>query len=350
MLGMNWDMIGHTWAVNLLRQHVVTGQVRHAYLLTGPDGIGKRGLSLRFSKALNCTNPPFPGEFCSECSTCKRIDQEIYPDLHVIELGQLDELRGSTSSEISIDQILQLQKRLSLTSIEGAWRIGLVLRFWQASVSAANALLKTLEEPSNNVVLILTSRTAEDLLPTIVSRCEVINLRPVPLDEIAARLASEGIDDVKAILLARISGGRPELALGLAQSPDELELRRHMIDEMLEMLGMGRADRFDLVERFRPGSGASLKDVRDDVIVHLELWLTIWRDILLIQLGRSNRIQNEDAAEQLSMVASEVSVDESLHVLGLIDNTMSAITDYANVRLALENLLLAMPELDHKLV
>ena len=342
---MTWDLIGNSWAADLLKQHIAAGRVRHAYLISGPDGIGKRTLAVQFIKALNCTAPPEAGQFCGECSRCRRIDEGHYPDFHLVEVGQLDEQRGTTSSEISIDQIVALQKQLALTSFEGSWRVGLILRFWQASISAANALLKTLEEPSPNVVLILTARSADSLLPTIVSRCEVLHLRPVPRREVEQGLTSLGIEAAEAQKLANLSAGRPGYALRLSRSPQDLEKRRERIEALVQLLAANRATRFDFVEDFRPGSGETLKDVRDDVVDLLELWLALCRDIFLIQLDRLDRIQNTDVNDLLTIAAGELNRTQTIEMLQQVETTMDSIMEYANIRLALENLMLAMPRL-----
>jgi DNA polymerase-3 subunit delta' len=343
MGSMTWDIIGNTWASDLLKQHIASGRVRHAYLLTGPDGIGKRTLALRFVKALNCTQPPRPGEFCGECSTCIRIEERVYPDLHIVEVGQFDEQRGSTSSEISIEQIIALQKKLALTSYEGSWRVGLILKFWQASLSAANALLKTLEEPSPNVVLLLTSRTADDLLPTIVSRCEVLHMRPLSKQTVEEGLTSAGVEAEQAEMLASVSAGRPGFAMRLIEDPDQLKQRSERIRELIDLLTSNRSERFDYVNKFHPQTGETLKDVRDEVIALLELWLAIWRDVFLIQLDRADRVQNKDVQDALVELAGDIERAQTIKVLGDVEATMGAIQDYANIRLTLENLMLAMP-------
>src|SRR4030065_2089299 len=142
---MDWGMIGHEWAVKLLAEHVALGHDRHAYLFTGPSGVGRRTLALRFAQGLNCQHPPVPGQPCRTCSACKRIEQMHHPDLMVVEA----EREGET---LKIDQIRELQHTLSLAPYEARYRLALLLRFEEAHPSAANAMLKTLEDPPSRGV------------------------------------------------------------------------------------------------------------------------------------------------------------------------------------------------------
>src|SRR4030067_741674 len=155
---MAWDVIGHGWAVSLLQQHLESGQVRHAYLFSGPPAIGKRTLALRFAQAMLCQQPPRAGEFCGECRACRLVRGESHPDLHLLT-------RLESKSEIGIDQVRELQRQLSLTPVEGRRRVGLLADFHEASDGASNALLKTLEEPAGGAVLLLTAPAAESVLP-----------------------------------------------------------------------------------------------------------------------------------------------------------------------------------------
>jgi DNA polymerase-3 subunit delta' len=221
----------------------------------------------------------------------------------------------------------------------------LILKFWQASRAAANALLKTLEEPSPNVVLLLTTRTADDLLPTIVSRCEVLHLRPVAKEDVEQGLSAAGIDAQEAMRLANLSAGRPGFALRLSQDPEALEQRSEHIHALLHLLTVNRSERFDYADKFRPRSGETLKDVRDEVVAILELWLAIWRDIFLIQLERPERVQNNDVLESLMNVASEVERGRTLEILRAVERTLEAVQNYANIRLAMGNLMLELPSL-----
>ncbi len=205
----NWDLLGHEWAVDMLRQHIIRDAVRHAYLFTGPPGLGRRTLALRFAQALNCPQSTASGQPCGTCRDCKQIENMQHPDLSIVQA----ETEGGT---LKVDQVREVRRSLSLKPYQAKYRVALFLRFQEASEGAANALLKTLEEAPGHVILILTADNPEQLLPTITSRCEILRLRPLPVDAIEAHLKSHGAEAESAHLIAHVSGGRPGYALRLA--------------------------------------------------------------------------------------------------------------------------------------
>ncbi|MEJ5201447.1 MAG: DNA polymerase III subunit delta', partial [Anaerolineales bacterium] len=206
---MTWNVLGHEWAAQLLKQHMIRNAVRHAYLFTGPEGVGRRTLALRFAQALNCLYPPVPGDPCGTCQICQQTGRMEMADLSIVQ-------SEPDSHTIKIEQVRDLQHTLSLAPYQARYRVAVLLRFEEATAAAQNALLKTLEEPPQKVVLLLTADAAENLLPTIVSRCEVLRLRPLAIEQLAEALQTDWeISNDEARKLAHLANGRPGYALFL---------------------------------------------------------------------------------------------------------------------------------------
>lgn len=336
---MAWDVIGHQWAVELLRGHLAQGRVRQAYLFTGPDGIGKRTVALHFAQALNCEAPPGPGQVCGVCRACRLIPQGTHPDLHLLAKEE-----GGT--QIKIEQVLELERQLALAPFESRWRIALGVGFHDANVSAQNALLKTLEEPSARVVLLLTARQAEMLLPTIVSRCEVIALRPLAADELADALTARGATAERAVLLAALAGGRPGVALAAASNEQYLNERSVRLDDLRTLLRSTRVEQFGYVERLVGRKRElDLETKRREAEQLLESWLSLWRDAMVVAYGAQAPLGNPDCTADLERMVSTIGAEGLLGAVRATERTLEAIRKNANLQLALETLMLDLPRL-----
>jgi len=326
---MNWSLIGHQWAVDLLREHVSQNQARHAYLITGPQGVGRRTLALRFAQALNCTAPPQPGQPCFQCHTCKRLMTMTHPDLSVVQAEQV----GGT---LKVDQIRELQHSLALSPYESRFKIALLLRFEEAHPAAANALLKTLEEPSPQVILLLTAESSESLLPTIVSRCEVLRLRPLSVESVQTGLQElYQVPAEQARLLAHLSGGRPGLAIHLKENPDDLAQWQKWIEDLLRLLSASRYERFSYADE--------LAKSKEEARLVMRTWLSFWRDLLLLQLGSRLPLTNESWSGELDRLAEVITAETTENMIHQIEATLQRLDQNVNARLAFEVLMLDLP-------
>lgn len=337
---MPWNLTGHEWAANLLCQHIARGDMRHAYLITGPAGVGRRTLALRFAQAVNCTQPPAPGETCGKCRACAQIERMAHPDLSIVQAAR-------EGGDISVESIRELQRSLNLAPYEARYRVALLLRFEEATASAQNALLKTLEEAPARVILLLTAENAEALLPTIVSRCEILRLRPLPLDTVRQSLIDRGIPAEKADLLAHVCGGRPGLAFRLSQDAARMEQRSAWLEDLWHLLHANRAERFAYAERAVSTRGNTREErdrLRENLREMILTWLSFWRDTLLRSAGTAAPLTNPDQAERVEQAAIRAEMTGARQVITTLEDALSRLGN-ANLQLLLETALLDMPRM-----
>jgi len=332
----NWHIIGHNWVVNLLQKHVANERIRHAYLFTGPTGIGRRTLAIRLSQAINCKQSANPGFPCLECQTCKRIEKGEHPDLSIVQADQ-------DGGMIKVNQIRELQHSLALTPYDAKFRTALLLRFEEANPNASNALLKTLEEPQAKVVMMLTAQDSESLLPTIVSRCEVIRLRTLSMETIIDGLEAQyEISTEQAKLYAHISGGRPGFAIKIHEDPAIMESRQSWVKDLLGLLSSTRVERFNYVEMI-----AKEKFNLDNLI---EVWTSIWRDVYLLISGSSTNITNIDWGNEIEVLARKINFSKSVGMVNSLQKTRLLLKKNINPRLIMEVFMLELPYLQNNVI
>ena len=332
----NWNLLGHEWAVDMLRRHVTRGDLRHAYLFSGPPGLGRRTLALRLAQALNCERPIAPGEPCFNCRTCKQIEAMQHPDLNIVEPVDSD-LNPSPTGEIRISQIRNLQKTFNLKPYQSQYRVAIFLRFQEANDNAANALLKTLEEAPAHAILILTADTPEQLLPTINSRCEILRLRPLPIEAVASDLIERGLDEDRARLLAHISGGRPGFARRLVDDVTVLEKREERLNDLQTLLPAPRVEKFSYAEKLA-------KD-KDAMRQTLFVWLSYWRDVLLRVAGAESPLINIDRNMEIEFLAGRLDLSSARKAVSAHEETLEKLERNVNARLLAEILLLDLPKI-----
>ena len=322
---MTWQIVGHEWAVALLRRRLAAGRVSHAYLFTGPPQIGKTLLARTLAQALNCPEPDPP---CGRCPACRRIAAESHPDVRIV--------RGEGAGDsLKIDQVRVLQREAALFPYEGRKRVFVLRRMDLASTEAANALLKTLEEPPAHVVLILTAVDVDALPPTVLSRCQRLDLRPLGRSRIDAALREKGVAGDQARLLAGLSAGRIGWALDASRSPTLLSRRQRELDSLLRALPAGRVERLTLAQSLGRDPRASRET--------LELWAAWWRDLLLLSGRGDGPVVNVDRLPELRSLARPERLAQVWNALRSLQTAAAQIEDNVSPRLALEGLLLKLP-------
>jgi DNA polymerase-3 subunit delta' len=324
-----WQLIGHQWAVKSLQLHAASGNQKQAYLFTGPESVGRRTLAIRFAQALNCLHPMSAGIPCLSCTHCGQFERMVHPDLTVVKSEPAGEA-------LKVEQVRDFQYGLHLAPSSAAFRIALLVNFEKATESAANALLKTLEEPPENVIILITAESVERLLPTIVSRCEVIRLRPVPHEDMHVGIQNLWqVPREEANLLSHLASGRPGYCYNLYQNPDLMILRRKWLDDMEKLLSSNRINRFTYADK--------LSKNRRQLFPLLNTWLGFRRDILLVTKNGDSQITNIDYSELINNLAQNLDNNVTFQVVQNLDGIFQHLEHNVNPRLALEDLMLGLP-------
>jgi len=282
------QIVGHQKQVEIVRQALNHGRLHHAYLFLGMEGVGKKTIALGLAKAIHCSAAT--GDFCGECADCARIQDGNHPDVRIIE-----PLAGR--KEISIQQIRELEKELNFRSFSGKKKIAILNPATLMNLSAQNALLKTLEEPPRDSLLILIAANGGALLPTLRSRCLRISFGPLARDLISGFLVSrKGLESETAEFLAAMSLG----SLGAVVSIDTQELLERRREWVRLISGLRAGD-------YRAATDAAevVAGSKDDSLRFLE-WLESWvRDLLAYSVTRNPQdIVNIDMLSQFQRQSS----------------------------------------------
>ncbi len=325
MTASTWPVSGHTWAVLNLDRAISDDRPAQAYLISGPPHIGKTTLARAFALALNCRSDA-SARPCLRCRSCQLIMSGKYPDVQLIAPDGL---------RLKIDQVRALQHDLALRPVEGRYRVAIFDQFETATTEAQNALLKTLEEPPDYAVLILLAADPELLLPTIVSRCQQLPLRPLTTTQVnEALIKTWGVETRQANMLAHLAGGRLGWAVTAANDPAILQDRARYLNDLVMLLKADRVARFNYAE---------IVTKKDNVREVLDLWRTWWRDVLLAASGSTADFVNIDRAEEIHALAQQVNVDQAAACAAACGRALWQIDRNVTARLAVEVLLLDLP-------
>jgi DNA polymerase-3 subunit delta' len=322
------ELIGHTKQIESLRAALSNQRLHHAYLFAGPEGVGKRTFAMALAKAIHCAESV--GDYCGHCASCASIIDSNHADVRLVQ-------PLPNKKEISIHQVRELERELRYRSFSGERKIAIVDPASLMNVAAQNALLKTLEEPPENSLIILVTPNAGALLPTLRSRCLRLSFAPLPRQQVAAFLQRQNDISAKdAEFLAAMSMG----SIGLAASLDQTTL----IEKRRVWIGLLGA----LRQRDYQGAIAAAEALgakREDALAFLN-WAQSWyRDVLIHRVtGTADELINLDMMSQIEQNSAERGVDRALAALEGIAGATAGIQRNLNRRMVLEKLFFGVVE------
>ncbi len=317
------DIVGQEQIVEVFRRSVRSGKTSHSYIFEGIPGCGRRKTALALIQALFCRE--IEDDACGVCPSCRKVAGGNHGDVHLVE--PLPDKR-----DISIDQLREIQRELSLRPYEAPRKACILEPAERMSVNAANSLLKTLEEPPGNAIIILLSENADMLLPTIRSRCQLIRFSPLSPENVRLLLEKSGIDHSVALLRATLAEGSMQRA---AELDDQgLTARRDALIRYVWALDLGRIKSvFEASEE--------LSGNRDETLASLDMLLSCFRDIVYLSAGFADAVASSIRPD-LEHFAARFSPEQALQMLTDIMETRRAVQRNANNKLAMDCLFMKL--------
>ena len=306
------EVVGQRKAIGFLTAAISNSRVPHAYLFSGPEGVGKALVARQLAKLLNCELKGV--DCCDQCPQCRKIDNFNHPDVKWIR-----SLRKG--GEIKINQIREMKDGIYLRPYESTIKICIISEAENLTTEASNAFLKTLEEPPGRSLLILTSSNLGRIFPTIISRCQIVRFNTLGLDQLKEFLKCRyNLGKETAHFLAYLSEGSIGKALALNQA--DIFKRR---DEMLDGVRLGFDD---LVE--------TCINSNYDIQADLELIINLYRDLLVLKESGADFSINIDRKEELSELEGKYSAEGIIKIIESINQTRFLIRQNVNPRIALQ--------------
>jgi DNA polymerase-3 subunit delta' len=303
------NLIGHEKILKILRESIKKGKLVNSYLFFGPESVGKKEVAIDFISEI------LAKDLEKKVKIKEQILKKIHPDVYFVE-------KEKDKKTITIDQIRELQNFLNLKSFSNFYKIGIIIDAENASISALNSLLKTLEEPPSNSIIILIVNNLKTIPKTIISRCQLIKFKPVPLKEIKDYLISVyKLSENQTEILARLSFGKPGLAIRYIE--DEFKNFESQLEDLYNLLNASLFSKINFIN----------KNLDKFSLFVFEI---ILRDVLLVKNGLNPLLDKEN----INFLVSKWSEEKVFWALKYVENLRKQLRFNINKRLALEYLLI----------
>ena len=326
-----WDQLQELQpkVLKMLKNSLLKNRVAHAYLFEGMRGTGKKEIALLLTKSLFCEQLIEGFKPCESCNNCLRINNGNHPDVHIVEPDGLS---------IKVEQIRALQAEFSKKGVESFNKVYLISHADKMSVSASNSLLKFLEEPNPGTVAFLLTEQVQQLLPTILSRCQVLVFQPLAPQMMTKQLIENGVHPAKAPLLAQLTNNLEE---ALKLNVDEwFAQAQKIVVKLYEVL---KKNPLEAMVTLQGDWFLHFKE-KEQIQRGLDLLLLIFKDLLYIQLDRQEQLVFIEENERLRQYALQTSGRRLSDQMSAILDAKRKLQANMNPQLMMEQLVLKLQE------
>ncbi len=349
----NWPFVGNNHIIEFLSKSILNNNISQSYIFLGPNNLGKTTIANYFAKSLLCRqmeNKDGKAEIilpCNNCPSCSQFRDSVsssdnlagdsdnpvnimHGDFHLIK-------RAKDKKDISIGQIREFINILSMSSFLGTYKIGIIKNADSLNEKAANALLKTLEEPKDKVVIILTAASAKSIPETIISRSQVLNFYSVKADIIYDYLIKNyNAPRSAAKNLSRLCLGRPALAVKFFENKEFYNNYIEKVDVFLNFINQDVNKRFDNIKGLLTQD--SNQESAKTAFKAIDIWKGLARDFLLMELGEIDLIQHQIVSDKLDRQRGNIWIDKLLDWFKILSEGEEYLKANVNPELVLENI------------
>ena len=336
-----WKTLGHEKSIDIISRGIDSGRLSHAYLITGVEGIGKTTLAVDIACVVNCPNQSSENNACGLCSQCTRILKRNHTDLFVYDLEPTSDDIQFVSSVVTMEQLREdFLKQIYRKPFEGMKRVFIINSVDRMRAEQSNLLLKTLEEPPEDAIIILLAENVEAVIETIVSRCQVLNLKHVELEVVRNYLKQFGdleTEDLENI--ARLARGRIGWAHQSATDPEFFNETLSSLDKIGNLAFANLEERFvyakELASRFRKDRRIGYNDI-DNL-------LTWWRDLLMVCSDQDGYVINLLHMEKFRKISLHLTSLQVANSIFEIREAFKSLHKNVSPSLVYDNLMLKLP-------
>ena len=323
----DWKITGHDRQVAYLQKQIESGKINHAYVFLGGAGLGKLNITLRFVQSLYCEHTQAVP--CNKCSSCKQINKHTFPDFYYIEPLE-------KKNDISVKQIRNLRSSFSKRAFYKGWQVAVINKAHLLNIQAANALLKTLEEPGKKQIIILIVEDMAKLPSTIISRCQVLKFIPLSKDKIKDYLKQTKLDEDKIDLVSRLSAGYPEKAGLYASKTSKLTEYNDILKWSVQLFSCKNiAEKISILDKKINKISKDNKKIK----ILTQHWIGLWRDVFMVKNNQHDLIINSGYKSEIEKIAANTQLTEIKKYLNGLSK-FDQLDKNINYKLWIENIII----------